>query len=91
MQAPQFKFCVTELKKYGCTGTFNTNGLLLNKDMCNFLVEQQFDSVSISIDASTKESLKKTRGITAIDKIIRIWYSKCLYTTACKIKQRTKN
>ena len=71
LHAPQFKFCVTELKKYGCTGTINTNGLLLNKDMCNFLVEQQFDSVSISIDASTKESLKKTRGITSIDKLIR--------------------
>ena len=71
LQAPQFKMCVTELKKYGHTGTINTNGLLLNKDMCKFLVEQQFDSVSISVDAVTKESLKRIRGITAIDKIIR--------------------
>ena len=71
LQAPQFKMCVTELKKYGHTGTINTNGLLLNEDMCKFLVEQQFDSVSISVDAVTKESLKRIRGITAIDKIIR--------------------
>tara|TARA_B100000686_G_scaffold341072_1_gene417849 strand:- start:1541 stop:2626 length:1086 start_codon:yes stop_codon:yes gene_type:complete len=69
--AKSFKFAVEQVKKYGCSGTFNTNGLLLNNDMCEFLVKNQFDSVNISIDAITKESLKKARGITAIDKLVR--------------------
>jgi len=69
--AKSFKFAVKELKKHDCSGTFNTNGLLLNNDMCKFLVENEFDSVNISIDAVKKETLKKARGITAIDKLIR--------------------
>jgi radical SAM protein with 4Fe4S-binding SPASM domain len=71
MIAEQFRFAVEQVKKHGCSGTFNTNGLLLNKSNCEFLVEQKYDSVNISIDATTPETLKKARGITALDKLIR--------------------
>ena len=50
---------------------FLIHGLLLNKSNCEFLVEQKYDSVNISIDATTPETLKKARGITALDKLIR--------------------
>ncbi len=69
--APTFKYAVKKLKSKGLVGTFNTNGLKLNDDFCNFLVEQEFDSVNVSIDAITKETLKKARGITALDKLTR--------------------
>ena len=69
--AKSFKFAVKQLKKYDCSGTFNTNGLLLNQDMCEFLVDQKYDSVNISIDAVKKETLKLARGITSIDKLVR--------------------
>ena len=39
--------------------------------MCDFLVENDFDSVNISIDATTPETLKLARGITALDKLQR--------------------
>ena len=69
--AKSFKFAVKQLKKYDCSGTFNTNGLLLNQDMCEFLADQKYDSVNISIDAVKKETLKLARGITSIDKLVR--------------------
>ena len=69
--APTFKYTVRKAKKYGIAGTFNTNGLKLNQDMCEFLVEQEYDSVNISIDAVTPETLKKARGITSLDLLIK--------------------
>lgn len=71
MIAPSFKFAVKQVKKYNLSGTFNTNGLMLNQEMCDFLVENDFDSVNISIDATTPETLKLARGITALDKLQR--------------------
>jgi len=71
MISEQFRYAVEQVKKHNCAGTFNTNGLLLNKSNCEFLVEQKYDSVNISIDAMTPETLKKARGITALDKLIR--------------------
>jgi radical SAM protein with 4Fe4S-binding SPASM domain len=69
--APTFKFACKKVKENGMSGTFNTNGLLLNDDLCKFLVDIEFDSVNISIDATTPETLKMARGITAIDRLIR--------------------
>jgi radical SAM protein with 4Fe4S-binding SPASM domain len=71
MIAKEFKYAVEQVKKWDCSGTFNTNGLLLNRENSEFLVDQKFDSVNISIDATTPETLKKARGITALDKLIR--------------------
>ena len=71
MISPSFKFAVKQIKKHDLSGTFNTNGLMLNEDMCKFLVEQEFESVNISVDAVTPETLKKARGITALDKLVR--------------------
>ena len=69
--APTFKFAVERLKANGLVGTFNTNGLKLNDEFCQHLVDYDFDSVNISIDATKPETLKKARGITALDKLVR--------------------
>ncbi len=47
----------------------NTNGLLLREDLAEFFVEIEVDAVSISIDATTKETLKLVRGIDKLDKL----------------------
>ncbi|MBF0465655.1 MAG: SPASM domain-containing protein [Nitrospirae bacterium] len=68
--AQTFDFAVKTVKKLGLAGTFNTNGILLNKDVSTLLVDTCFDSVTISIDAITAETLKKARGISSLDKLI---------------------
>ncbi len=47
----------------------NTNGFLINDDIAEFLVNLPFDSISISIDATTSETLLKTRGTNDLDKL----------------------
>lgn len=51
--------------------SINTNGLLLNEKMANFLVEIKFDSVIISVDAVSGETLKKVRGFSNITRLIK--------------------
>jgi len=67
--SPTFLFAVKKIKEKGLTATFNTNGLKLSKEMCDILVDIKFDSVSISIDALTPETLIKARGIKNLDRI----------------------
>ena len=69
--AKHFRFAVEEVKRHGMAGTFNTNGLGLTADLSSFLVDQQFDSVNVSIDATTPETLKLARGFKALDILIR--------------------
>jgi len=45
--------------------------LTLDEKMSQFLVDIQYDSVNISVDAFTLETLKKARGITILDKLIK--------------------
>jgi radical SAM protein with 4Fe4S-binding SPASM domain len=67
--AHDFKAHIRHMKERGLTVALNTNGLLLREDMAKFFVEMKVDSVSISIDATTKETLKKVRGIDKLEKI----------------------
>jgi len=69
--APSFKYAVETVKKHRLAGTFNSNGLALTAEMSQFLVDQQYDSVNISIDAYTPETLLLARGITSLDKLVR--------------------
>jgi radical SAM protein with 4Fe4S-binding SPASM domain len=46
-----------------------TNGVLLNKQLCNFLVEQRVARIEVSLDAATPETFKKIRGK---DELLRI-------------------
>lgn len=69
--APVFRHAARRVKEAGLAATFNTNGLLINKELAEFLVEIGFDSINISIDALTPETLKLARGITSLDLLVR--------------------
>src|SRR5438477_3756685 len=65
--SPNFKEHVRQIKERGLTVAMNTNGLKINAEMAQFLVDIRFDSVFFSVDAMTPETLKKVRGITRLD------------------------
>ncbi len=69
--AENFTYLVRKIKQHGLPGTFNTNGVTLNEELAQLLVDVQFDSVTISIDALTPETLKKARGISYLDKLVK--------------------
>lgn len=68
--AKTFPFAVRKVKEYELPGTFNTNGIGLGKEIAQLLVDVQYDSINVSVDALTPETLKKARGITRLDKLI---------------------
>ena len=68
--AKTFPFAVKTIKAKGLSGTFNSNGLTLTEELSQLLVDIQYDSVNISVDAATPETLKLARGITQLDKLI---------------------
>jgi len=49
--------------------SINTNGLLLTSSVSEFLLGIEIDSICISIDATTPETLLKSRGIKALKRI----------------------
>jgi radical SAM protein with 4Fe4S-binding SPASM domain len=69
--SPVFSHTVRKIKNSGLSSTFNTNGMKLNREISSLLVETSFDSVNISIDAMSSETLKKARGITNINMLDR--------------------
>ena len=64
-----FSKCIEAIKNRGMAVIINTNGLLLTKKLARFLVDIELDSITFSIDAVTKETLKKIRGYDALDKV----------------------
>lgn len=66
--APSFKEIVRESKEKGFTVAINTNGLTISDDLAKFIIEN-VDSISVSIDSVTPETLQKIRGIDKLDKI----------------------
>lgn len=69
--AHDFKKHLRQMKERGFPVTLNTNGLTLRPDLAAFMVEAEIDSVAISIDATTPETLLKVRGIDKLAKIHR--------------------
>lgn len=69
--AKNFLYAVTRIKELGLSGTFNTNGVKLTTEMCQTLVDKEFDSINISIDASTPQTLKKARGFSNLELLIK--------------------
>lgn len=49
--------------------SINTNGLLLTKKIAKALIELKIDSITISVDSTTPETLKLIRGVDRLDKI----------------------
>jgi MoaA/NifB/PqqE/SkfB family radical SAM enzyme len=66
---PNLKKVFTEIKSRGMPLSMNTNGLTLTDDIAQFMVDIKVDSVMFSIDSVTRETLKKVRGIHALEKI----------------------
>jgi MoaA/NifB/PqqE/SkfB family radical SAM enzyme len=67
--APNLRERITDMKSRGIAVAMNTNGLTLTEDLAKFFIAEKVDSVMFSIDAVTKETLKKIRGIDKIEKI----------------------
>jgi len=65
----EFRQQLAEIKKRNMAAVFNTNGLLMTNELAKFFVEIQLDSVSVSIDAHTPETLIKVRATDKLDKI----------------------
>lgn len=67
--APNLRERILDMKQRGMSIAMNTNGLTLKDDLAEFFVEQEIDSVMFSIDAVSKETLKKIRGIDKLSKL----------------------
>jgi len=63
-----FKEILRAAKERGIPVSFCTNGLLINENMAEFLVEHM-SAISVSIDATTKETLVKTRSTNRLERI----------------------
>jgi len=63
-----FKQVAIEAKKRGVPFEIGTNGLLINEAMAEFLVDHVC-AISVSIDATTKETLVKTRSTDRLERI----------------------
>ncbi|WP_394191944.1 radical SAM/SPASM domain-containing protein [Pseudoalteromonas atlantica] len=57
------------MKRRGFTISMNSNGLLMNKKMALSLVEFDVDSITVSVDATTNDTLSKIRGVEKLEKI----------------------
>lgn len=66
---PNMRQLFADMKRLGFPIAMNTNGLTLTEDTAKFFVDIQLDSIMFSIDAVTKETLKKIRGIDKLQKI----------------------
>ncbi len=67
--APKLRERIADMKSRGISIAMNTNGLTLRDDLARYFVEQEVDSVMISIDAVSPETLRKIRGIDKLAKI----------------------
>jgi MoaA/NifB/PqqE/SkfB family radical SAM enzyme len=63
-----FKSFVIEAKKRNIPVSINTNALLIDEDMAEFLIDN-LDIISVSIDAFTSKTLELTRSTNELDKI----------------------
>lgn len=69
LMAKNFREHVAAMKTAGAAVAINTNGLLLKEDMARFFVDVQLDSLSISIDAVTPDTLQQVRATRELDRI----------------------
>jgi MoaA/NifB/PqqE/SkfB family radical SAM enzyme len=66
---PNLRQVYSDMKRLGIAIAMNTNGLTLTEDLARFFVDIKVDSIMFSIDAVTRETLKKIRGIDKLEKI----------------------
>jgi MoaA/NifB/PqqE/SkfB family radical SAM enzyme len=66
---PNLREVLSAVKSRGMALALNTNGLTLTESIANFFCDIEVDSVMFSIDATTKETLRKVRGVDKLEKI----------------------
>lgn len=67
--APNFRKHLIQIRSLNLPISINTNGLLLDEDTANFIVDVGVTSVFISIDATSNEVLSKVRGTNKLFEI----------------------
>ena len=67
--APNLREDIANMKAKGMAVAMNTNGLSLTEYLARYFVEQKVNSVMFSLDAVTRETLKKIRGIKKLERI----------------------
>jgi len=66
---PNLREVLSAVKSRGMPLALNTNGLTLTESIARFFCDIEVDSVMFSIDATTKETLKKVRSVDKLEKI----------------------
>lgn len=66
-ELPRF---ISHLKSLGAEVLFNTNGILLDQEQGDALVEAGLDELRVSIDAVTADLYAQLRGVDALNRII---------------------
>ena len=61
---------IAAVRRSGVMDLFlGTNGVLLNEQLCEFLVEQRVARIEVSLDAATPETYEKIRGKNELERI----------------------
>lgn len=66
---PNLRERISKMKARGISIAMNTNGLTLDDDLAQFFVDKGVDSISFSIDATSRDTLMNIRGINKLEKI----------------------
>ena len=66
---PNLREVLADMKQRGIKIAMNTNGLTLDDSLAEYMVKIKIDSISFSLDAVSRKSLNKIRGIDKIEKI----------------------
>jgi len=66
---PNMREVFSDMKARGLPIAVNTNGLTLNEETARFWVDIKADSIMFSLDATTRQTLRKVRGIDKLEKI----------------------
>jgi len=67
--APNLRQRLADMKARGIAIAMNTNGLTLDDSLARYMVDIGVDSISFSLDAVSRETLMKIRGIDKLEKI----------------------
>ncbi|MGA2128410.1 MAG: radical SAM protein [Xanthobacteraceae bacterium] len=67
--APNLRERLADMKARGIAIAMNTNGLTLDDSLARYMVDIGVDSISFSLDAVSRETLTKIRGVDKLEKI----------------------
>jgi MoaA/NifB/PqqE/SkfB family radical SAM enzyme len=62
---------ISHLKRRGATVLFNSNAITLGPRLQAALVDSGLDELRVSLDAATRETYARVRGVDALDRVVR--------------------